>query len=112
MILRLTPPVSRRDATSGLDQVRDLRFTEVAQLEAIKPPVVLSPDYNTMVAAIKAVGDDEMALRDALAAGTKATRRAALAARRRDAHLARETALRLGLRGCASPAVPIPGIAR
>jgi hypothetical protein len=108
MILRLTPPVSRRDAMSRLDQVRELRFTEVAQLGAIKPPAVLLPNYTSLVAAIKAVGDDEIAL----ASGTKATRRAALAARRRDARLARETALRLGLRGCASPAVPIPGIAR
>jgi len=111
-ILRLTPPVSRRDALSRLDQIRELRFIEVAQLEAIKPTVALAPDYTSMVAAIKAVGDDEMALRDALASGTPSTRRSALTDRRSDARLADEIALRLGLRGCIGAAMPLPGITR
>jgi len=93
-----------------LDQVRDLRFIEVAQLDAIKPPVVLQPDYLSMVAGIKAVGDDELQLRDALASGTAATRRSALADRRRAARQPNEIALRLGLRGCADAAVRSPGI--
>ena len=112
MILRLTPPVSRRDALARLDQVRDLRFIEVAQLDAIKPPAVLQPDYISIVGGIKAVMDDEMQLRDALASGTPATRRAALADRRRAARQADQIALRLGLRSCANAAVPLPGITR
>lgn len=112
MIVRLTPPVSRRDALARLDQVRELRFIEVAQLDAIKPPTVLLPDYVSMVAGIKAVGDYEMQLRDALASGTPATRRAALADRERAARQANEIALRLGLRGCADAAVRLPGITR
>jgi hypothetical protein len=112
MILRLTPPVSRRDALARLEQVRELRFIEVAQLDAIKPPTVLLPDYLSMVAGIKTVGDYEMQLRDALASGTPATRRAALAERDRAARQANETALRLGLHGCADAAVRLPGITR
>ena len=112
MILRLSPPVSKRDALARLDQVRDLRFIEVAQLDAIKPPVILQPDYLSMVAGIKAVGDDEMQLRDALASGTAATRRSSLADRRRAARQENEIALRLGLRGCADAAVRLPGITR
>ena len=112
MILRLTPPVGRRDALARLDQVRDLRFIEVAQLNAIKPPTVLLPDYLSMSAGIKAVGDYEMQLRDAIASGTSATRRAVLADRERAARQANEIALRLGLRGCADAAVRLPGITR
>lgn len=111
-ILRLTPPVSRRDAVARLDQVRDLRFTEVAQLNAIKPPAVLLPDYLSMAAGIKSVGDYEMQLRDAIASGTPATRRTVLAGRLRAARQADEIALRLGLRGCADAAVRLPGITR
>jgi len=110
MMLRLTPPVSRTHALARLDQVRDLRFIEAAQLDAIKPPVVLQPDYISMIGGIRAVMDDEIALRDALASGTRATRRSAVSDRRRDGHLANEIALRLGLRGCANAAVRLPGI--
>ena len=112
MILRLPPPVTRRDALARLDQVRDLRFIEVAQLGAIKPPAVLQPDYTSMVGGIRAVMDDEMQLRSALATRTGSTLRSALASRRRDAHQANEIALRLGLRGCADTAIPLPAINR
>ena len=108
MILRLTPPAGRRDALARLDQVRDLRFIEVAQLGAIKPPTVLLPDYVSMIAGIKAVGDYELQLRDA----TPARRRAVLAYRERAARQANALALRLGLRGCADAAVRLPGITR
>ncbi len=63
-----------------------------------------------MTGAIRAVMDDEIALRDALASGTRATKRSAASDRRRDAHLANGIALRLGLRGCANAAVRLPGI--
>jgi hypothetical protein len=48
------------------------------QLDAIKTPVVLQPDYISMIGGIRAVMDDEIALRDALASGTRATRRSAV----------------------------------
>jgi hypothetical protein len=116
MIGRLTRPVSRLDAMARLDQVRDLRFIEVAQLDAIKPPVAFQADYTAMVAAVRGVGDAEMALRDAIVTrpvSARATARAsALASRRRGAAQVRELALRLGLRACSDAAVPIPGIVR
>jgi len=110
MIGRLPRPVSRRDALARLDQVRNLRFIEIAQLDAIKPPGVIQADYTSMVAAIKVVMDDEIELRNALASETASTRRSALRDRRRDAHQANEMALRVGLRACANAGLPLPGI--
>jgi hypothetical protein len=116
MIGRLTRPVNRADALAHLDQVRQLRFFEIAQLDAIKPPVALQADYIAMVAAIKSVGDSEMALRDAFVtrpvSARASARASALVSRRRGAAQARGLALRLGLRACSTPAVPIPGIVR
>jgi hypothetical protein len=111
-IRRLTPPVSKPDALGRLDQVRELRFIEIAQLDAIKPPVALQADYMFMIGAIKAVGDDEMQIRDALESGTASTKREAFASRRRAARLADKTALKLGLRGCANATMPLPEITR
>jgi hypothetical protein len=111
MVTRLPQPVSRADALARMDQVRNFRFVETAQLDAIKPPVALQADYTAMIGARKAVMDDEMQLRDGIATGSRSTRRAALASRRRDAHQANEIALRLGLVGCSAAAIPIPGIA-
>jgi hypothetical protein len=110
MIGRLPRPVSSRDASARLDQVRDLRFIEIAQLDAIKPPAVIQADYTSMVAGIKVVMDDEMQLGSALASGTASSRRSALRDRRRDAHQANEMALRVGLRACANAGLPLPGI--
>jgi len=110
MVARLTPPVSKTDALARLDQVRDLRFLEVGELSAIKPPAVLSADYVSMVGGIGALQNDEMQLRTALAAGSG--RRDAVAARRRDALKVKHAALRVGLRACANSAMPIPGIVR
>ena len=116
MIGRLTRPVNRADALAHLDRVRELRFFEVAELDAIKPPVALQADYAAMVAAIRGVGDAEMALRDAFvtrpASARGSARAAALASRRRGAAQVRELALRVGLRTCSNAAVPIPGIVR
>jgi hypothetical protein len=116
MIARLTRPVSRRDALARLDQLRDLRFIEVAQLDAIKPPVALQPEFTSFAGAVKAVVDSEMELRAALTTQPVSARRSAvasaLAARRLAAAQAHELALKLGLRACANPAVPIPGIVR
>jgi hypothetical protein len=114
MIGRLTRPANRADALAHLDRVRELRFFEVAELDAIRPPVALETDYVAMVGGIRGVGDAEMALRDAfvtLPASARASARAsALASRRRGAAQVRELALRLGLRACSNAAVPIPGI--
>jgi hypothetical protein len=114
MIGRLTRPVNRADALAHLDQVRQLRFFEIAELDAIKPPVALQSDYIAMVAAIRGVGDSEMALRDAFvtrpASARTSARASALASRRRGAAQVRGLALRLGLRTCSNAAVPIPGI--
>jgi hypothetical protein len=112
MIGRLPRPVSRVDALARLDQVRDLRFIEVAQLDAIKPPVALQADYTSMVAGVKAVMDDEMELRDGIASRAASTRATAVANRRRDAAQVKDLALRLGLRSCTNAAIPIPGIVR
>jgi hypothetical protein len=85
---RLTPPVSRIDALGRLDQVLDLRRQELIKLEAIKPPVVLSPEYTLMLGALAQVVNDEMLLRDGIATHEASTRRAALSSRSRDARQA------------------------
>jgi hypothetical protein len=110
VIGRLTPPVSRVDALSRLDQVLDLRRQEVIKLEAIKPPVALLAEYTTMLGALAQVVNDEMLLRDGVATRKASTRRAALASRARDARQANERARRLGLPACAKAAIPLPGI--
>ena len=111
MIRRLPRPVSRIDALSRLDQILDLRRQELIQLEGIKPPVALSPEYTAMVGAVGQVVNDEMELRDGIATRQASTRRAALASRARDAVQANELALRLGLPACSNAAIPLPGIA-
>jgi hypothetical protein len=67
-------------------------------------------------AATKSVMDTEMQLRSALVTKPVSARRGAvadaLADRRRAAAQAYDLALRLGLRACATPALPIPGIVR
>ncbi len=100
MISRLPRPISRIDTLSRLDQVLDLRRQELIQLEAIKPPVALSPDYTLMVGAIAQVVNDEMELRNGIATRETSTRRAALKSRARDARQANEIALRVGLPAC------------
>ncbi len=109
-IKRLPRPVSRIDAVSRLDQVLDLRRQELVQLEAIKPPLVLTPEYVSMLGALGQIADDERQLRDALATRVQASRRAAEASRRRDAVQAKQSALRLGLPACANPAIPLRGL--
>ena len=111
MVGRLPRPVTRVDALSRLDQVLDFRRTELIQLEAIKPPVAILPDYTAMLGALGQVVNDEMQLRDGIATRSTSTRRSALESRRRDAAQANDIALRLGLVGCARAAIPIPGIA-
>jgi hypothetical protein len=109
-IKRLPRPVSRVDAVSRLDQVLDLRRQELVQLEAIKPPLVLTTEYVSMLGALGQVANDERQLRGALATRDKASRRTAEASRNRDAVQAKQAALRLGLPACANPAIPLPGI--
>jgi hypothetical protein len=111
MISRLPRPVSRIDTLSQLDRVLDLNRQEVIQLEAIKPPVALLPEYTLMLGALGQVVNDEMELRDGIATRQTSTRRAALKSRARDARQANEIALRLGLPACSNAATPLPGIA-
>jgi len=111
MISRLPGPIGRIDTLSRLDQVLDLRRQELIQLEAIKPPVALLPEYTLMLGALGQVVNDEMELRDGIATRQTSTRRAALESRARDARQANEIALRLGLPACSNAAIPLPGIA-
>jgi hypothetical protein len=90
--------------------VLDLRRQELVQLEAIKPPLVLTTEYVSMLGALGQVANDERQLRGALATRDKPSRRTAEASRNRDAVQAKQAALRLGLPACANPAIPLPGI--
>ena len=110
MTARLTPPVSRVDALSRLDQALDLRRQELIKLEAIKPPVALLPEYTLMVGALAQVVDDERLLRDAIATREASAQREALRSRERDARQVAESARRVNLAACANAAIPLPGI--
>jgi hypothetical protein len=102
---RLTPPVSRVDTLSRLDQVIDLRRQAVIQLEAIKPPVALSPEYIVMTAALSQVVDDERVLRDGIAHRQADTQRYALESRAQHAAQVTNNARRLALPACAKAAI-------
>jgi hypothetical protein len=108
--LTSTRPVSRVDALSRLDQVIDARRQEVIQLEAIKPPVALSPEYTLMVGALSQVVDDEKALRDGIATREASTQRSALTSRADHADQVATSARRINLQACAKAAIPLPGI--
>jgi len=109
-IKRLPRPVSRIDAVSRLDQVLDLRRQELVQLEAIKPPLVLTPEYVSMLGALGPIDADKHKLHDRLATRDQSSRCAAEERHRRDAVQARQSALRLGLPACANPAIPLRGL--
>jgi hypothetical protein len=109
---RLPRPISRNDALSLLDQVIDLRRQEVIQLEAIKPPVALSPEYFLMVAALVQVVDDERVLRDAIRTRDVSTQRYALRSRAEHAGQVARSARRLNLQACADAVIPVPGFTK
>lgn len=106
------PPVSKSDALSQLDRAIDLRRQEVIQLEAIKPPVVLSPEYGLMLGTLVAIVDDDRVLRDAILRGQTSLQRDALRRRAERAAQVTKSAGRLKLPACAVAATPMPGITK